>query len=161
MLKLYLLRHAEAPMSFDMNDKDRPLRSHGVDQAKKAAESLKNIDHVLCSDALRTKMTFEALIEAGAKFDKVDYLNELYNAPAGDLLNALQRCEAQNILIIAHNPGIHVLANMLVGDGEKSQIEKLNIFYNPATLSVFDCDIKNWSDIHPAQNTLVDLVIPE
>lgn len=161
MKRLFLLRHAEAGMSLDLSDKDRPLSTHGIDQSKKVSESIENIDHVLCSSALRTKMTCEALIEAGTKFGKVDYLDELYNAPASDLLNALQSCAANNIMIIAHNPGIHMLAATLTGSGKAPQTEAINLFYNPATLSIFDCDIENWSDIQASENTLVDLVIPD
>lgn len=161
MPKLYLLRHAEAPSCFELSDKDRPLSTHGISQAKNVAAHLKDIDLVLCSSATRTKMTCAALIEGGANFKNIEYLDALYNAPAGDLLSSIQTVNAQNIMVIAHNPGIHVLANRLVGGGDKGQIEKLNLFYNPATLSIFECDIERWADIQPHQNTLIDLIIPD
>jgi phosphohistidine phosphatase len=160
MKKLYLLRHAESPMSFDTNDKDRTLSLHGIAQAKSVAEHLKSIDHVLCSNALRTKMTCNTVVESGAQFGKVEYLDELYNAPADALLKSIHSCDAQSIMVIAHNPGIHMLAAMLAGEGNQTNLEKLNLFYNPASLSIFDCDIENWSDIQPSENTLVDLIIP-
>jgi phosphohistidine phosphatase len=159
---LYLLRHAEAPMAYGMTDKDRPLSPHGMNQAKLIAKNLVQIDHVLCSNAVRTKMTSEALVEAGAQFGKIDYLDHLYNATAGTLLENIQSTKADNILIIAHNPGIHMLANMLADEDDANpKREKLHLFYNPATLSILECDIKKWSDIQPRENKLADLIIPD
>ena len=160
MRTLYVMRHADSPMSFDMNDKERPLSAHGMEQAKSVAPHLNDIQHVLCSSAMRTKMTCEVLIEAGTQVGKVDYLDELYNAPMGVLLDVIQRAEAENILLIAHNPGIHALANFLAIDDGSSEVEKLKLFYNPATVSVFDCDIENWANIQPNANKLTDLIIP-
>ncbi|HPD83701.1 MAG: histidine phosphatase family protein [Alphaproteobacteria bacterium] len=161
MLKLHLLRHAEAPSAFNVSDKDRPLSPHGIQQAKSIADHLKHVDLVLCSSALRTQMTCKALTEAGANFETVKYLDELYNASAETLLNTVRSSISQNILVIAHNPGIHAFSTMMMGDGKSTDIEKVNLFYHPATLSVFECPIENWSDIQPFKNTLIDLVIPD
>lgn len=161
MHKLHLIRHADAPMSFGIDDKDRPLSDYGITQAKSITTHLECIDHVLCSSAVRTKMTAQALMKAGVEFGKIDYLDEIYNAPMGALLKALQTTEAANILIIAHNPGIHALANFLAHDDGSSKIEKLKIFYSPATLSILECDIANWEDIQPNQNTLTHLITPK
>ncbi len=162
MRKLYLMRHADAPMAYDMLDKDRPLSPHGIDQTKSIAPHLEPIDHVLCSSATRTKMTCEALIESGAKIGKIDYLDDLYNAPAGVLLENLQSALSQNIMIIAHNPGIHALANMLVKDeANNTQIEQLRLFYNPATLSIFKCITDDWKNIEVGENQLSNLIIPD
>ena len=161
MAKLYLLRHAQAASFLNGDDKDRMLTAHGIEQAKEVAKYIIDVDLALCSGAKRTQMTLENAVQAGANIKKTDILDSLYNAPAGDLLNAIHSCADQNILVIAHNPGIHILAKTLTGRGEETQIEKLNIFYNPATLSIFDCDINNWADLKPQENTLVDLIIPD
>lgn len=161
MRKLYLMRHAESPMSFDLNDKERPLSTHGIEQAKSIAPHLKDIHHVLCSSAVRTKMTCEFLSEAGAQFGKIEYSDLLYNAPMGVLLTQIQKAEADHLLLIAHNPGVHTLANFLACDDESVNNEKLKLFYNPATLNVFECDIDQWQDIQPSANTLTQLIIPD
>lgn len=161
MPKLYLLRHAQSAGSLNTDDKDRPLTPHGIEQAKSLTEHLQNIDLALCSSAKRTRMTLQTVIDAGVNIKKIEYLDALYNAPAGEILALLQSREAQNILIIAHNPGIHQLAGTLVGEGNKSQVGKLKLFYQPATLSVFDCPVEIWSDIQPQANILLDLIIPD
>jgi len=162
MLKLYLLRHAQAAGSFDVDDYQRPLTLHGIEQAQSLSPSLPDIHLCLCSSALRTKMTLEGLQKKEANIDKTTFSDELYNAPTGALINAIQQSgTAQNLLLIAHNPGIHQLANILARENNNEQRERLRFDYAPATLSVFDCDIKDWKDIQPAQNKLIDLVITD
>lgn len=161
MKKLFILRHAEAPGSYDLSDKERPLSERGIKQAKSVATHIKNVDHVLCSSALRTKMTFQAMEQSGLQVGKVDYLDTIYNAPAGDLLHEIQKAESESLLVIAHNPGIHALAATLSGKGEQIKLEQLNLAYHPATLTILECPIDNWSEIQPQQNKLIDLVIPD
>ncbi len=161
MLKLFLLRHAQAANSFDMGDKDRPLTSHGVQQAKILGATLPEVDLVLCSAANRTKMTLEALQAGGFNLKKFIFIEEIYNAPAGDVLNAIQQQASEAILmVIAHNPGIHQLANALSKEDGSSQREKLRYDYAPASLSILECPIENWIDIQPQENKLAELVIP-
>jgi len=161
MPKLYLLRHAQAASDFSTEDKDRPLTQHGIIQAQFLATYITNIQKTLCSSATRTQMTAQAIKDASGNLGTIEYQDHLYNAPVGDILNAIQTCGSENLLVIAHNPGIHMLARSLADKGDKVKLEKLNIFYNPATLSIFDCDIENWRDIQPQNNTLLDLIIPD
>ncbi len=161
MPKLYILRHAHAESDFNLNDKDRPLSAHGISQAKNLVEHIKDIKKTLCSSALRTQMTANALKDAGSDLGIIEYKDNLYNAPAGDILSSIQSCSAENILIIAHNPGIHLLARSLANKGNQSQLEQLNIFYNPATLSIFNCHIENWNELKPQSNELLDLIITQ
>ena len=159
MPKLYLLRHAQAEGGFDKNDKDRALTTHGIEQSKEVSAHLKSIDLCLCSSATRTKMTLENAIEGGTKISNTSHLDELYNAPAGVLLNAVQQADtSKNLLLIAHNPGIHQLANILCSEDETTIREKLWFQYAPATLSILDCSIQKWADIQPAQNILLNFI---
>lgn len=162
---LYLLRHAQAASALNGTDKDRPLSAHGIEQAKVVGQYLKdiNINKVICSSAERTRMTLNAVQEGGTSSESIEYSEVLYNAPAGDILNVIQSSAEDNILVIAHNPGIHMLANMLVDDknGDAIQVENLKIFYRPATLSIIECNIDNWADIQPSANKLTGLILPD
>lgn len=161
MKNLYLLRHAQAGSALSVDDKDRPLSDHGIKQTGIIAPHLKEIDLCLCSSAKRTCMTLQGLEENGVQIKRVEYLDSLYNAPMGDILSELQKCTENNILIIAHNPGIHQLAGNLADTGDKMQLEKVKLFYQPATLSIFECEIDQWNHIHLQANKLTDLVIPD
>ncbi|HPF77667.1 MAG TPA: histidine phosphatase family protein [Alphaproteobacteria bacterium] len=161
MPKLYLLRHAQASSSLHTDDKGRSLTPHGTEQAKAIAKHLRDVDLALCSSAKRTQMTLNAAQENGADIKKTDIMDKLYNAGAGDILSILQEQDKDNILIVAHNPGIHQLANLLAGKGTSSQLMQLQLAYAPATLSVLDCPITNWRDIQPQGNELIDLIIPD
>lgn len=161
MKTLYLMRHADAPGAFELQDKERPLSPHGIKQAKSIAPHLSNIEYVLCSGAVRTKMTCAALIEGGAEFDKIDYEDRLYNAPEEILLREIQNTEETgSILLIAHNPGIYALVNQLIGAATE-KFETVRFSYSPATLSIIHCPIDQWADLRPHKNELADLIIPE
>ncbi|MEM9469473.1 MAG: histidine phosphatase family protein [Pseudomonadota bacterium] len=158
MKKLYLLRHAEASSDFSSDDKDRSLTSHGVAQARLLAHHFIDIDITLCSSAKRTQMTAEAVKESDGNLGTIEYQDFLYNAPAGDLLGALQERSENNVLIIAHNPGIHMLARSIADKGDQEQRDKLSLFYPPASLSIFDCDIESWKQLEPYSQKLLDFI---
>ncbi len=162
MKKLYLLRHAQADSHTGVDDKARALTAHGILQAGYVGDYLRDqnitIDSVLCSSARRTKMTFSEIKNSRVTIKKEQFLDKLYNAPAGDLLYALQQAQGDNVLMVAHNPGIHQLANMIVGDSNSQIEQQLMLGYHPATLSVFECDCDAWADIKLQGNSLVSLV---
>lgn len=161
MLKLFLLRHAQADGGYDVDDHERPLTTYGIEQAKNVASSLPEISLTICSSAKRTRMTLDGIVNNGITIQKTIYSDEIYNGAAGDLLAAIQGAGAEeSLLIIAHNPGIHQLANMLATEDNTPQREKLRYQYAPASLSVLECEIEKWVDLKPAENKLVDFIIP-
>lgn len=161
MPKLYLLRHAHAESDFSLDDKNRSLSARGIKQAQSLVPYINDIQKTLCSSAIRTQITAQTIKGNSNNLGTIEYQDYLYNASAGDILNAIQSCQSENLLVIAHNPGIHLLARSLANKGDKTKMEKLDIFYNPATLSIFNCDIESWSDIKPQSNELIDLIIPD
>lgn len=139
MRKIYLLRHAEATSEFSAPDKDRRLTNFGKSQATEMGIILSQhqINHVLCSSAARTQETLKELQNAGAVFGEVKIIDELYNAPA-DILSIHIENTKGNVLLIAHNPGIHQLAFQMAQDGDDALINQLAMGYAPATLSIFE-----------------------
>lgn len=164
MLKLFLLRHAQAVNGFDIADKDRALTEYGINQSKELAAHIQGVDLCLCSDAMRTRMTYDGLIERGAGSKKISYRDALYNAPAGTLLDAIQNAgdntsDVKSILLIAHNPGIHQLVNILAKDDGSREREHLRYDYAPASLTVLDCPVQAWGDIKPSDNNLTKFIM--
>jgi phosphohistidine phosphatase len=122
MLSLLILRHAKSSWeSPGQDDHDRPLNDRGRRDAPRigellAAEGLLP-DGVLCSTACRTMETWDLLSAAAGCDVQPRYMEELYLAPAGDLLEQLQTMPefCRRGMIIGHNPGVELLVAMLAG----------------------------------------------
>ena len=108
----------EASASLGTADIERILTSHGVDQAKRVGNHLiqsgADIDLAFCSIAKRTQMSLLTVQVVGVTFRKTEYIKNLYNAPAENILDYIKKSSAENIMVVAHNPGIHELARSLV-----------------------------------------------
>jgi len=157
MRTLYILRHAQAESGFSVQDHQRSLTDYGIQQAQKAGQYLEDIDAVLCSSAKRTVMTMEEALSESEH--KVDILEKLYNSSTTDLLNTIKEKggKAQNLLVVAHNPGIHMLAHDLVDKRISSQqLEMLSVSYPPCTLTIVECEIDDWSKLSNEENNLLD-----
>ncbi len=161
MIKLYILRHAESPMDFSVDDKNRPLSAKGKLQAYDVGTHLKDndikIDFVACSDATRTKMTLEKLVEAGATIGKTSYYETLYNAPASNVLSVIEKNSdnINSILIVGHNPTMHQITANLSTAGDKELIMKVMYGYSPATLSTIQGE--SWEELLKNGGELVGL----
>ncbi len=149
MRKIFLLRHAQADSDFNIKDHERPLTNAGKAQALTVGVFLKNheINHVLCSSAVRTQETLGALKEAGAQFGAINIIDRLYNAHADTVLEEIESTKG-NVLIIAHNPGIHQLAFQLAKGDDGEFINRLAMGYPPASLSIFE------------EGKIIDLISP-
>jgi phosphohistidine phosphatase len=110
---LYLLRHAKSSWEFlDLPDHDRPLAPRGKRAAKAMARHLRKQgivpELVLCSTATRARETLErvgleGVLEPG-----------LYGASAATLLGRLDDVDAESVMLVGHNPGLHDLALRLL-----------------------------------------------
>jgi len=120
MIRLALVRHAKSDWGDPgLSDHDRPLNDRGMRDAPVMAARLAasgfRPDVILSSTALRARTTAEAFAaELGVA---VSLDPELYGAPAGTLLAAAAETRATAVLVVAHDPGMTVLAGRLSGDG--------------------------------------------
>ena len=162
MKQLMILRHAQAlGVEPGGDDKSRKLSPKGIEDAKAlgALMERQNLqpDLVLCSAAVRTRQTLDGLLNVIA-VGRIDYSDTLYNADFSVLLNAVQgqSNDINNLLLVAHNPGIHTFAARLASDeSEQFLIERLMMSYAPATMTVLQCDIENWADLEVYQNPVL------
>ncbi|GAA1678713.1 SixA phosphatase family protein [Microbacterium lacus] len=120
MIRLVLVRHAKSDWGDpSLDDHDRPLNDRGLRDAPRMARALAETgfrpDVIRSSTALRARTTAEAF---AAQFDVgVDLVPELYGAPAGTLLAVAAATRAERAMIVAHDPGMTVLAERLSGGG--------------------------------------------
>lgn len=120
MIRLALVRHAKSDWGDPgLADHDRPLNDRGMRDAPVMAARLAasgfRPEVILSSTALRARTTAEAFAaELGVA---VSLDPELYGAPANSLLAAAAATRAGAVLVVAHDPGMSVLAGRLSGDG--------------------------------------------
>jgi phosphohistidine phosphatase len=134
MHRLFILRHAKAathPPTAGGGDHDRPLAPRGIAAlpgvARSIAEQLDghSLDLALCSTSTRTRETVELVAQAepavAAAPLKLD--RKLYLADPARLLKVLRKvpADAATVLLCGHNPGLHQLALLLLGDDGSDQ----------------------------------------
>lgn len=124
MTVLVLIRHAKSDWgSPSLDDHDRPLNARGLrdgpDMAGRLAAALEasgtRIDALLSSTAVRALTTagfFGAALGIEPEPDP-----ELYGAPASRLLGAAAARGVDAVVVVAHDPGMTVLAERLSGGG--------------------------------------------
>lgn len=118
-IRLVLVRHAKSDWGdAAVSDHDRPLNERGRRDApvmaRRLAETGFRPDLIVASTALRARTTAEVF---GAEFGVAVSLDrELYGAPASTLLAAAVASRAASVVVVAHDPGMSVLAGWLSDD---------------------------------------------
>jgi phosphohistidine phosphatase len=120
------MRHADARWKdAALSDVDRPLNRRGTSAAESMARRLLELelipDLVLVSPARRTQQTAEIVArELALPARRVRREEDLYLASAPDLLAIAQGTgpRVMHLLIVAHNPGVSELVQLLVPQGD-------------------------------------------
>ena len=121
MTSLVLVRHAKSDWGDpSLDDHDRPLNHRGLKDAPVMAQRLADsgfaIEAILSSTALRARTTaayFGRALGLDVRLDE-----RLYGAPASALLEAAVDSGASAVMLVAHDPGMSVLAGRLSGEIE-------------------------------------------
>ena len=167
MASLLVLRHAksESPHGAPA-DHDRPLAPRGLRDAPRMALHLAHAaprpSRILCSTALRTRQTLDAVLAAlPAPLPRVCLDPELYLATAGRLLTLLRAlpAETSHVLLVGHNPGLEQLVQGLTGEAEPAARARLDEGLKTATLAVLELP-RSWAELRPASARLTALVRP-
>ena len=148
MQRLILMRHAEAERAAGSGrDRDRALSSRGrVDAAAMgralAARGLRP-DLALVSPATRTRQTWDLLHDA---FGDVQIRDDeaLYNGGADTLRRLVEAAgdDAGCLMLVAHNPGVHVLAveYLIESAASPSILDRMTGGFPPGAAAVFSVD---------------------
>ena len=162
-----LLRHAKAVQQSRADDFARDLQEKGERDAVRLGAYLvaRDIlpDVALVSSAARTRQTFEGLAAALRVPLPATFIQELYNATAGELRALLPAVDAsvRTLLIVGHNPGIADLAVMLSRDGDLDEIMRMRNRFAPCSLAVIGFDDEDWADAAARGGRLDLLLAPE
>ncbi|HEV7279259.1 MAG TPA: hypothetical protein VGN57_03520 [Pirellulaceae bacterium] len=157
MKRLSILRHAKAaPHGATSSDFDRPLAERGRNDVaafcRWAGDGFAP-DVTYVSSALRTLETYERLQQGLGRTLPGKQSKSLYLAEVEELMAAVREAgEAEEVLLIGHNPGLEDLAARLLGrDMELPTCGFVRI----------DLPIENWSDLRrDLRGTLVEFREP-
>jgi phosphohistidine phosphatase len=166
---LFLLRHATPSSSLPgQTDFERRLEPEGFAEAaamgrRIAIGATDSPTAVLCSSARRTLETLDALKSNLPVDAEISSDRELYCAPRDALLQCVHEIDDAHTsaLVIAHNPGIAVLANSLAGRGDADASERMSRRFPPGSLVVLRFDVDRWCDVRDKFGELLDFATPQ
>ena len=168
MKTLYLLRHAKSNWGNPgLDDHDRPLAARGeraaVVMGVHFAQQQYQPSLVLCSSALRTRQTLEALLPHLPGHPELVVEEGIYLASCGQLLARVQELDGSQsgVLLIGHNPGIAELAQTLAGSGERASLRRLAARFPTAASAVCEFDLERWRDLSPGSGRLLSYATPK
>jgi phosphohistidine phosphatase len=171
MRRLLLLRHSKTETdSPGGKDFDRRLDDRGRIDAAAIGAWLKQHpplpDLVYVSTAVRARQTWDLAAAAMAGTDHqpaVAHLDELYGAGPAELLAVIRDAATDDpvqLMIVAHNPGLHELALALVGRGDDAARKAIDDNLPTSGLAVIEFPIDDWGDVSFRGGRLLNFVSP-
>lgn len=122
MKTLLVVRHAKSSWNDPArDDHERPLTMRGRRDAPRMGALVREYgltpDVVISSDAVRARLTSEAIAEASHYAGDILLDRRLYLAGPDDILSLLRRVrqDAETVMIVGHNPGLEELVEQLTG----------------------------------------------
>ena len=160
MKTLLVLRHAKSSWNDPaLDDHERPLNKRGRRDAPRMGELVREYglipDVIISSDAVRTRLTAEAVAEAARYAGEILLDPHLYLACPADIHSLLTtvRENAGTVMIVGHNPGLEKLVEQLTGERQDLPT---------AALAQIGLPIDQWLDLKlSTRGTLVGLWRPE
>tara|TARA_B100000945_G_scaffold51063_2_gene36763 strand:+ start:488 stop:982 length:495 start_codon:yes stop_codon:yes gene_type:complete len=159
MKNLFLLRHAKS--SWDnaaLTDFDRPLSKRGISNAILLSEHIQKhnitFDLVLSSPSERTQSTLDLVLSSLEHFPTTTFKESIYHASPSSLAQLIkeQDDEINNLLVIGHNPGLHILTETLTNQP---------IVKYPTCAFAKITNFNHWKDIDTGILNLESLITPK
>jgi len=132
MLTLTLVRHAKSSWDeIGVSDSERPLNQRGKNQTGLMGDYLEKQkvkpDLILCSTARRARQTLIRLMRNWSTEAEISHDDRLYMASANDFPVLLEEYGKgrKHLMLVGHNPGLHMLAYSLAQKGGKEELKAL------------------------------------
>ena len=161
-LRLILTRHAKS--SWDdptLADHDRPLNARGIRAAGLIGGWLASRGdvpgEVLCSDAVRTRETWDRIAPHLGGAPAVTLKPALYHAGPDVMLAVLRHATAPVVMMLGHNPGIAEFAARLVA---RAPADPEFARYPSGATLVATFDVPTWADVGFGSGAVLDFVAP-
>jgi phosphohistidine phosphatase len=168
MLTLSLLRHAKSSWADPgLKDFDRPLNERGEDAAPRMGAFMARHgiapELIVCSPAARARQTLALVLPRLQGNPAVVYEHGLYLASAGALLRRVRKVAAKvcHVMLVGHDPGLHILARQLAGAGTRADLGALAEKFPTGGLAVLVFAARNWSDVKRGTGRLELFVAPK
>ena len=172
MRRLMLLRHAKTETDAPSGqDHDRRLDDRGRHDAAEMGHWISRNPPfpglVLVSSAVRARQTWDLAWEEmkdRVPAPEVETLDELYGAEPAQLLQIVRMAshsDPKRLMLVGHNPGMHELALMLAGHGDKAARKALEDNLPTSGLAILDFDIDDWTDVAFRRGKLTLFVSPK
>lgn len=148
MKTLLVLRHAKS--SWDdpaLDDHERPLNKRGKRDGPRMGDLMRDFglmpDLVISSDAMRARLTAEAVAAAARYTGEILLDRRLYLASPADILSRLREVggSARTVMIVGHNPGLEELVEHLTGEPQDMPT---------AALAQIVLPIAHWRHLEPS-----------
>ena len=173
MKRLYLLRHAKSSWGNPgLPDHERPLNARGQGAAQAMGTYLASLSPapqtILASTAKRVVETLAILLPAaGLEHAPVARDRGLYLAEPKVLLSRLRQApaDAEGLLMVGHNPGLHDFALKLAGEvtaENRPARDALRDAYPTCALAIIAFPLaESWLEIGWGDGRLDDFVTPK
>lgn len=142
--RLILLRHAKSSLATPgIADHERPLERKGIDDAHRVAKKLAQLhpqpELVLCSDAQRTRETWEHVSNCFDSDTSVVESHSLYESGVSAYVEVMnsQNFDGKCLMIIGHNPTIEHFIYIYTGKG---------LEMSPAYAAVLEIRADSWKE---------------
>ena len=123
MKSLFLLRHAKSSWDNPQHsDFERPLSKRGISDAILLSKYIQkhsiSFDLILSSPSERTQSTLDLVLSSLNPIPSTIFKESIYHASASALSQLIkeQDEEINNVLVIGHNPGLHILTESLTDE---------------------------------------------
>lgn len=167
MLRLILLRHAEAAQHAGGGDSERALTIAGRAEARLMGDYIASEhltpDLAVVSVARRARETLKLAMDIADVQPRVLEEPRLYLAEPPNLLSLMRMTPApvRRLLCVGHNPGFHDYALQMIASADTAARAHLQRGLPTAGLIVIDFDAVRWEDVDVGSGTLDRFVTPD
>ena len=161
------MRHGAAEGRNADGDAARALTPKGIDDCRRLAGHFKGEgarwDAMLCSSARRARESAELMAAIMASPPPLEVREDLNLAGADSLLAALRALpdDAETVLLVAHNPGLHALVRLLAGSGGGRVARQAARDFPPGAVARLTCELTAWTHLAPGAAMLRSFVTPK
>ena len=168
MKRLFILRHAKSSWGdHSLADFDRPLAERGERDAPRMGRAFQNLkvqasdlkeqgaslDRLFSSPAKRARQTAKRFSKAAEIAVETEFDDRIYGASSSELKSIVRKLpsEADNVMIVGHNPGFEDLVSRLTGQSR-----------HMPTCALACIEFKGeWSDVEDGSGKVLLFMIPK